>query len=382
MNLVSKKDQISKGNVCFSIFWGFLQFGKGMGYVASTPAFLTLLCCGIPFALGKILLTRWKQREMITLLVLNAIGIAAMISSGETTFWLTFFCISAAKDVDFKKLLKINLVVRGTMFVARTTMAIVGLLDMQVRYRFQSGMIIETRYGMGYDHPNTAQIELLGLILVLFFIYGKRLKWPHYLLVLAYNHFIFTYTDSRTAYILAIVYVIGVAIINCTKIGIVQFAFRIWSDSSWALCILLSIVGCILYETDPGFRTLGTFSSRFLSATEMISTEPLTLFGGKVNTDLGYIQIIYSGGLVVAAVYAVGIARMTAKLRKRNEKVLLWALSCFAVFTILEHSVFSVLTNGLLMYLRDAFYPQSNAQEPQDNTNQLGNEDKRLWIRN
>lgn len=358
MSLRSGLAGASKADLSFYIFWTFLQIGKGFGLVASNPYFIGLLACGLPFALGKLLLSRWGSVSFAKFLGLNIVGIIAMVCSGETTYWLTIFCVTATRGMDLKKVLKINLFVRGPMFIVRTGLAILGFADMESRYRFANGMITAVRYGLGYHHPNATQIELFVLILLLFLIYGKKMKWQQYGLVMAYNYLIFSYTDSRTPFALAMVFIVGTWIINFGKGRVVQFIIRLWSDSSWVICMLLSAVGCVLYLVSPDFRDMGTFASRFGSATATISREFFPLFGTKgVYTDLGYVYIIYNGGVILAALFFIGINVLVSKLRKRNEKVLLWGLSTLAVFAILEHSIFSVLTNGLLLFLRDVVYP-------------------------
>ena len=379
MDLRSEYNKPSKGDICFYIFWAFLQLGKGLGLVASDSTFLVLVACGLPFALGKLLLTRWGSISFGKFLALNVIGIIAMVVSSETTYWLTIFCITVTRGVDLKKALKVNLFVRGPLFVVRTGMAILGFADIERRYRFSGSVITGIRYGLGYHHPNTTQVELFLLIVVLLLLYGKKMKWPHYLMVLAYNYLIYSYTDSRTPFVLAMVYIVGVWLIHFSKGRTLRSLIKLWSNSAWVICMAFSAIGCILYFISPSFRSLGTFASRFQTATTTMTVKSLPLFGIKgVYTDLGYVYIIYNGGVILATLFFVGINVLVGKLRKRNEKVLLWALSLMAVFAILEHSVFSVLTNGLLLFLRDVIYPEEAVDRNGPEQNQLQSEERTI----
>lgn len=344
---------------CFYIFWFFLQLGKGLGLVASDKHFLLLVACGLPFAIGKLFLTKWTNRELLSCIAINLLGLATAIRSGTTTYLLSAFCITAVKDMDIKSVLKVNLYVRGPMFVLRTTMAILGYADMESYYRYENG-IQTIRYALGYGNANTAQFELFMLIALAVYLYREKLLIYHYVIALFYSCFIFRYTDSRTPLVLTFVFVVGMFML---RYRCVSKLVAYWADKSWYVVGIASLLGCISYVYIPAFRELGTFSSRFLTAVVTITGNRVPLFGMPgITTDLGYVYILYSAGLIMSVLFFVGVSKVLRVKRLREDRVLLWAFICLAVFNMIEHYAYSVLSNGLLLYLSYAVYPRMRSR--------------------
>ena len=179
-------------DACFYFFWFLLQLGKGLGYTAREREFLYLLIIGAPFVLFRLVRIRWDQKSLINCIVFNLLGVIIALFSGTTTYLLTILCVTAARNMNIEKLAKVSLFVRFPLYIARTTMAILGFVDMQMRYRYEDGVVVAVRYALGYDHPNTTHFELFMLIVLIFVLYRKRLRIAHYIAIFLYNCFIST----------------------------------------------------------------------------------------------------------------------------------------------------------------------------------------------
>lgn len=354
-------------DLCFYIFWFLLQLGKGLGLVAKDPLFIKLLICGVPFIVGKLLLTKWDRGSLLKCIALNLLGIVITLCSKTTTYWLSLLCITAMKDMDVKRIIKINIFVRGPMFLFRTISAILGFSDADIRYRFENGAISTVRYGLGYGHANTAQFELFMIIVIVFLLYYNRLKIYHYLLALCYNDFIYGYTNSRTPYYLGIVFLVGILIIS-RKEKYSQYIARImsfWSSKSWLIGLVFSVCGCVAYNYLPVFRKFGTFSSRFATAVATIKYFDLSLFGTQgVTTDLGLVYLLYNSGLFMTVLFFVATHKLLNLKIMGTEVTLQWAFACLSVFNILEHTTYSVISNGLLLFLVYVLYPKMQRTIP------------------
>lgn len=353
----------SFSELCFYVFWFCLQLGKGLGYVAEDTEFLKLLLLGAPFAFVKLFLTKWTAKELLTAAALAVLGIGIAISSGVTTFLLTIFCIVAVKDIDIKKALKINLFVRGPLYAVRTTMAILGYTDMQMRYRYEAGVAVAERYAMGYGHPNSTQFELFMLIALIVILYANRIKFLHYICFALSNHYIYGYTDSRTPYVLCVVFLAGAYLARNERERIINRLIDFWSNKSWYIGIIVSAIGCWAYVRIPLFRQFGTFSSRFLTAVNTITENNITLFGMEgISTDLGFVYLLYCAGLVYFILYIIWMHRLLKLGKMRYETLLQWAFVCLSIFNMMEHTAYSVLSNGLLLYLVYVIFPRQNKE--------------------
>lgn len=354
--IIRKKYNLAE--TCFYIFWCFLQIGKGLGYTSRDTEFLILVGCALPFAIGKLLLTKWENRDILSIIFLYILGIIVTFFSGTTTYLLSILCVTAVKGMDIKKVLKVNLAVRGPLFVFRTTAAILGFADMQMRYRYENGAITATRYALGYDHPNTAQFELFMLVVLFFVLYSNRVKIYHYIVAFVYCRFIYTYTDSRTTFFLTPIFLAGTFLAKWKAKKEISRIISRCSSKIWVISILISFLGCYAYTYVPQFRSLGTFASRFLTATSVMHNNSIPLFGTSgITTDLGFIYILYDGGIILSMLFFAGIIKLLALKKMRNETVLHIAFICLAMFNLLESYTYSVLSNGLLLYLAYVVFP-------------------------
>lgn len=344
-------------HVCFYVFWLLLQVGKGLGYISSDTEFQILVVCGLPFAVGKILLTKWNRNDLLKFILLGALGLATMISSGTSTYLLSILCITLVKDMDIEQVLKVNFAVRFPLFIIRTSLGLLGLADMQVYYRDET--IMEVRYALGYVHPNTAQFELLMLTMLWFILYARKTRLFHYLLATAYNVFIYQYTGSRTSLYAVLAFLLGTYILSRNREVILSKIIDFWAAKSWIIGMLFSMAGCIAYISLPTFRSLGNFSSRFMTAVKILSLGFPPLFGMEgISTDLGYVYILYSGGLILSVLFFLGVQRLLKLKSARKQTIVRLAYACVAIINIMEHTGYSVLSNGLLLYLSRVIYKQ------------------------
>lgn len=357
-------------DVCFYIFWSFLQVGKGLGYTARDTEFLILVACGAPFAVGKILLTKWTRNDLIKFILLISVGLLTMIGSGTSTYLLSIFCITLAKDMNIENVLKTNVLIRLPMFVCRTSLAILGYADMQIAYRYESGAEAVVRYALGYGNPNTTQFELLMLTILWFLVYAKKTGLLHYVLAALFNVFIYKYTGSRTPIAVVLVFLIGAYLLTRKWEVFFSKIIDFWSGKSWIVGTLFSIIGCMAYVFIPAFRDFGNFSSRFLTAVLTIENNNLPLFGTDgITTDLGYVYILYSGGVVITTLFFCGIHQLLKLDEYRKKTILRWAFACMAVVNMMEHTGYSVISNSLLLYLVRVIYKRQEKQQEQGSDN-------------
>lgn len=358
------KVKFKPADTCFYIFWFFLQVGKSLGYTSRHEEFTTLLLLGIPFAIARMILIKWDRESLLRCVLLNLLGIATALVSKTTTYLLSLFCITAVKDMDLKKIIKMALFVRGPIYIIRTTMAILGFADMEVSYRYANGAISVTRYALGYGHPNTTQFELFMLIMLLFYLYRERIRIWHYVVLLVYTYFMFDYTNSKTAFYLGVLFLCAAFVCLQRGKNIVRQIAAIISKKSWIVGATFTVIGCMLYLYVPSFRGLGTFSSRFLTATNIIRTRSLSLLGNpSISTDLGYVYVLYDGGIILAGLFFVGVNKLLKMHPIKSDIVLSLAFACFSIFNIMEAYTYSVLSNAMLLFLAYVIYPKMRKKD-------------------
>ena len=170
-------NNITAAKVCLYIFWTLLLVGKGMGYASYHPIFRKIVWVGMIFAAAKLLLTNWNEKELATCIALNLVGACVWLFSNETKILLTTIAITSLKGIDIKTLFKWSFWVKASMFVTRTSMAMLGLITTEVKYRWSDGEAIGVRYGLGYGNPNTTHYTLFVIYALCVIVYKEKLKF-------------------------------------------------------------------------------------------------------------------------------------------------------------------------------------------------------------
>ena len=333
--------------------------GKGLGFTGRDSIFQIITFAALPFAALKLALSKWTRKELLVCIILNLIGVAVWIFSGDTSILLTTITVTACKDMDIYNIFKLSFWIRGIIFVVMTSLAIARKIDIQYRVRYFNGEI-DVRYALGYDQPNAAHYTLFVVVVLALIAYHNRMKLYHYAALLAYNLFIFKYTDSRTGVSLTALVLILVYILDRWHVLTLRRLIERLGKYSYILATVGSFAICFLLATVPLLQSFETLSSRFATGTDVIRNNSLSLFGKPgIVTDFGYIAILYGNGIIVFALFITGMTLLFKMCQKYNMYVESAVMTVYAIYTLSEAYTGSVLMNLCLMFLACIIYPKS-----------------------
>lgn len=357
--MIKVKYIVRLDNLCVYIFWGVLMIGKGLGLTSEYQEFQYITLFAFPFAAIKIFRTPWTREDLFRNIFLGVTGIAVWIFSKKTDVLIAIIVIIACKNISIYKLFKLAFGIRATLFFTRTSLAILGYLDLEYAPRWYAGGY-DVRYALGYMQPNTTHYELFVITVLALLLWHNRMRLPHYLCLFGYNFFIFRYTDSKTGMVLIAVTLVLVYLTD-RKPGILfGKPIRYIGKYAYIAGALFSLIGCILYRKWPAFRMLGTFSSRFQTGLWVISNRPFSLFGVRgVNTDLGMIDILYGRGIIVFIVFLVAMTALMKRFSQKNMYTEEIIGIIYAVYTMMESYTTSILMNMMLLFMVWICYPAS-----------------------
>ena len=190
------------------IYWLILLIGKGLGFSGADEIFRNMAIIAIPFVAIKLLISKWTKKDLIICISLNVLGILIWVFSKDADILLTTLSITACKDENLYNLLKVSFWIKGIMFVIVTSLAILGVTDMQLDPRYYSNTVFDVRYALGYGQPNTTQYTLFIIIVLAVLCYHKKMNIFHYSMLLIYSTFIYKYTNSRTGIIMSVTFLL------------------------------------------------------------------------------------------------------------------------------------------------------------------------------
>ncbi len=348
---------IKFGKILFYTFWGIVVVGKGLGYTSADSVFQNMAWIAIIFASYKIIITKFSRRTMLICFLLNLMALMIWLCSGSTTVLLTTITISAMQDMRCSSIFKFSFWILGILFVLRTTLAILGILDVQQRYFFSDGTL-RIRYALGYGQPNSTHFVLFVVIALCVLAYSKRIKIYHYFMMLAYNCFIFSYTDSRAGFSVTTLFIL-LCLLSSSRFAnkILYRFFRFWSRKAFIITSVASVIIAQLFLRVDILREWGTFSSRFQTAFYVINNNNIALFGNSgISTDFAMINFLYSDGLVFFILFVVGYYFLLKRYSGKKDLQFMIACCCYAVYCLAEAYADSVLMNITLLMFGEYIY--------------------------
>lgn len=365
-------DRFRPDQWCFYILWCTLMVGKGIGLDATDSVFRLMTAVGIAFAAAKLVLTQWNRSALISCVVINLLGVLNFFITGTASALLTCLVITAMKDVDLGKVFRLSFWIRAIAFAARVGLAMLGVMDKGVQYRWENG-VMTTRYGLGYGHANATQYTLFIIFALAILIYRERLKWYHYLLMIGVNFLLFIYTDSRTG-LLMIVLLVGLAFFMTTRRGSRWHKFLHFAASNafWVGAVF-SVVTALLSLRVGWLNEMGTLSARFMTSRNIMLTHSVPIFGIEgITTDFGYINILYADGLLLWGLFIFGYTKLASRLDTKSTLFEHVVLLCYGIYVLSEAYNDSVLMNVSLLLLPLLIYTPIDTYEIDPITNKIG----------
>lgn len=351
------KTKISITQFLFYVFWTLLLIGKGLGMTSANPAMVTITWVAIFFAIFKMLLSKWEKKKLIITGVLLILGLIVFWKTRDAAVLLTIIAICASENIDLKQLFKYSFWVKLLMFVTRTSLAIANVIDRQILVRYDSGDVHTIRYALGYGQPNATHYTLFVICVLLFLSYRNLKTWVFVLFEL-YNVFIFSYTNSRTGFLMTSLLILCVWAIKS------RITHRLFSSLGKPLSYSYVALAVFSFATPyyinvilSRYAGLGTALSRLKTGTAVILSNTLSLFGsGNVKTDFGFVFIGFQYGLIVLLIYIIANTILMKVFFKNEYYVEFFIMLIYAVYTMVESYSASILMNASLILLSLLLY--------------------------
>lgn len=329
-------------------------------------------------SLAVIAVTKYNKKEWIIIIAVLAGAFLCYRHTGNNDLLRYAAFTIACKEIDLKKALKFTFWVTFTGYLIIVILAVTGIYGNFVLiedFGRESG--VETRYVIGFGHPNTLQGAWYGLLLVLLYAYYRELKlWHMGILGLMFAG-LFIITDSKTATLLTLVTIMAVVV---TKIIDDKLLFvNDYSEKEVIIknySIFVGIVGMILYIFAIGFSIWAAIASYYTkfhgfikdldnaltnrifylyynSSLHKGAVQSWTLFGERGNDeyyfDMGWVRLIYWDGIIPGALIIILLGYVLYLYIKRRDNIAIIVLVSLTVYTIVEATFVSA-------YIGRAFY--------------------------
>lgn len=370
MNFVQNKNldikRIQEAIVLFAVVCITISYFGGYYLIITTIGHHSRLLRQITVALLflKIVTTRYTKKEFGWVALLLALAMANYQYSGSTRAIYNALMICSLKDVDLTKVFKVSFFSIVFIIGLLGTLALLGVTGtVSVIENFGRGDAIseiETRYYMGYIHPNTWAHAMFIAMLLGVVAFWEKFDWKGILILCAVNYVVYRLAVSRTSFLCGAVLIILIAI---TKYAKRIFDFRI---IRWAAIAGVTAIWSIVFtaKIDPvnnikwQIIDWKLFTGRLLQAKVYLEECGLSLFGVHVPDelsngyilDMGYMRMLLENGVLIFLLMFTGtIAVMFCAFKKKKYDMIVVA-ACICLYGVYENLAISQVPANLVLY--------------------------------
>lgn len=328
-------------------------------------------------------LTKYSRKEYLMVFAFLLLGAVSYLVTGRNEIVRVVMFMAACKDIDMIKCLKLVFYLTLVGCAAIIMLSVTGVYGaMSLAQDYGRGSM-ETRYTLGMGHPNALQCMVWALTTLGLYLYGERMRWYSYLLVLVINAGCYLLTDSRTA-LLITVFIMVLAYIVKTGKGI-------WKKIIGVGCVsatLFSIIGSVIialnarrvyyytwfrwyydyYGVDPvtlffvKLDNLLTGRIRVLTETDTFeeTIDIWRLFSKPENDlyfDMGWIRLIYWYGIIPACVFVAALILLMYYCYRKEHYMALVLIASFSLYSIIEaHAISVYLARNYIFFLMGMYW--------------------------
>lgn len=334
---------------------------------------ITFLLFGI-----KVLFTRYSAKEWLVIILFAGLGAVSYYTTGRNEIIRLVMFAAACKEIDMKKCLKLVFYITFAGCLLIVLLSLTGIYGAASLTQDYGRGSVETRYTLGMGHPNALQCMVWALTVLGLYLYGERMKWYHYLFVLAINFGFFLLSDSKTSLIVVTFSILLVWLASAGKnkaaqntvfgIGCLTVAGSIGAS------ILIANQAIVLWnyvwhfkwnKWVEFFRKLDSLlTGRIYSLVETENYQGTTatwsLFSGPENDnffDLGWVRVFYWYGMIPACIFIIVLAVLMWYCRKKKDNMAFVMIVSFGLYTLIEaHAVSVYLARNYVFFLIGAYW--------------------------
>ena len=321
------------------------------------------------FALLVVKIIFFQKHEPKRTVIMLAIGAVLAVSAYKSglrdilTVWLFAF---AAADQDIDRSVWWACGTYFAMLAVVIVFCLLGVIhdDVYVRYGV-------TRHCLGFIQPNSMGVYGAAAVTCLLYCRRDKLGVPELLIAVAMVALLKIYPDSKTAYMAIILMVIMLLCYRLIKsrFNKLMGAFLICLVIVCAMCNIFTVAISLLYNGEGIMLKLNNFSTgRFYYAHWIYSLFGISKLGQTLPgwnaefvidgvkytmpfLDSGYMNLLLRSGIVVYLLYSAIYIYAADWLRRRNMPGILIALTLYAVYGIMEPTIYTLKYNVFLLVL-------------------------------
>lgn len=321
----------------------------------------------------KLCLTKYTKKEYAVIVLGLALGAVSYFATGrnELVRFVTF--IVSCKGIDMEQCLKRVFYLTLIGCIGIMLLSITGIYGaVSLTQDYGRGMV-ETRYTFGMGHPNALQCMVWALSMLGMYLYYDRMKWHHYLSVLALNLIFFQFTQSKTAMLIIVYALVGFAAATFIKNRLLRVVFSLGNIVISIFSVVISVLAAkdAMYMWDYYTKGIFTLKAYYYSQLDKILTgriaslietvnhegtvQTWSLFSCPENNyffDMGWVRLFYWYGMIPAGIMVAILWIFLFYCLMKNRMAEIVLISAISLYTIMEaHFVSDYVARNYVIFI-------------------------------
>ena len=287
------------------------------------PSIFSIAALG--FLVLKILFTKYEKKEMA--MIVLGMGVAAMNlwATRDITVLTNVVVICSVKNVDMEKALRWmfwgGVAVTGLIIV---TSLCGGMPPIALVQDFGREAGVETRYCLGFYHPNHLHWQVIHVLLLGVAAYYRRMDWKWLTMCVVINVGLYVLTVSRTGLLCGL--------LLCGMVLLYRMAENVVTTIVWKVIEFVGAVGVVAFSVLSAYLYDGSgilakinqlLNNRIIIANRFVEAIEWNWWGSleysAITTENGYIRMLLGLGIVPCIVF-IGLELLLLVWASHNEK--------------------------------------------------------------
>lgn len=326
----------------------------------------------IAVAAVYIVVRKYTSKELLRIIVLNAVGFLCFLSSGLSGLFMTMMAITLLPKNSLNHVLKMIFMEEVTIFCAIVLGSQIGLLSNAV-VEINKNTYIATARTLGFAHPNMLAAQATSIVLLFLCVKRNRLKKEYFAGAYFSIVLIYFFAHGRTSLLLGMT---AVTLIALRKKNWVNKMVLTVLPGVYVFVIAVLIVCMTVYSKNEETAIVkilndGLFNGRIGLAYTSLLVYPITLFGKQIDTgiwnqwqyyslDNGQVMILLEYGIAGFLCYFWTVQKTLNQIKKEKEIVFAIIMIVFLVWSMYEGTMYFIGKNFALLFLGTIEFRESS----------------------
>lgn len=322
---------------------------------------ITFLLC-----LVKVLFTKYNRKEYLTIALFLGMGFLSYQITGRNEILRIVMFVAACKDIDMIRCLKMVFWMTLVGCLGIVLLSVTGIYGaMALTKDFGRGGI-ETRYVLGMGHPNALHCMVWALTLLGLYLYHKRMKYWHYILIFMAHAGCFLLTGSKASLILSAFTIMGFMMCDFLKEERWRRIYGVTQLGIFVLCVAGSILTAKeavivrFYNWHPWVDNFSVWTKMWGLIDRVLTGRISSLVetdnqAGIMSTwrlfstpntdyyfDMGWVRLFYWYGIIPAGIAVVVLLLLLWYFIRERKYAEITVIASAALYTVVEAHLVSV----------------------------------------